>query len=281
MSIITALLLMRVSLVFPVSIPSDTNVVRRLVSALNLLYLGFTVIQALALVIVWVNDGGGFVQCSTMLFVFLTMAIGIKLRVLASKWHILSEQWTIEENVFKNEPYLEPKKNFSAIMLGITLLSLSLPVFCNIVNFLVRLNHTKAYIMACKIPDDQFFNFYIKLQGESMFKFIYFTPWLIAVVEISYCMHDFCWRISENLCILICIWLSTRLGQLYQRIQNELKAESQVNWLEIYEHFMILVQLVTKVDEELGFIILLMVSVDLIFSCIFMLADVRFVLYYC
>lgn len=245
-------------------------------TALNMVFLFFTSVEAVLFVVDWIAGGGGINRGFNLWFLLVTLTFGLKLQSMGRRWSDIAQRWAAQEAVFCTQPYSKPKKDIAARLTWTTIFSLIVGIQCQLSFVGMRYDQARINKEVCKLPNDYsiFVHMYV-WERAHLFRFVRFRWWMSPVLEWQYLLITLFWMLGHNFVMICSVWLTVRLRQLKERIEREINVRMRLNWEEIYDHFHRLVDLIEDVNGELGFFVLLVCLMRLIFVCYYIFKIIR------
>lgn len=259
--LISALLFLKFSLVFPVSGLKSSDIfskdsLKSPLKILNFVMIIFNVLETIFYLYFWIEYGAGINKGFMAALLVQNIILSVKLSILAKQWPALSHRWNTQEAIFRSAPYKSPKLNYRVVIFQYIFLGLIIGTGDQILYFGRKYEQALINKNLCNVPDPLVEHMYWRERYHILY-FIGFKYWMVPFFELQYQVLTFNWTCTIFLIIVLSVWLTARLQQLEHRILGALSNGACEEWLEINEHFNRLTKLINEVDEKIGLLILL------------------------
>lgn len=202
----------------------------------------------------WVTFKAGVDKMVFAVLLCQTAVFSINIHQLARRWPILNERWCRLETKYVALWEFEDasKRSYRQLFFNFMLFGVLFGTGDFILHVARKYTQAKFEIEFCNTTESVLERIYLKERAH-VIRFIGHKTWMIPIIELERLVVINCWNLSIVLIILLSIWLKIRFRQLKERIQLH---GGNNNWIDIFNHYQLLVDLVADVDKEVGFIVL-------------------------
>lgn len=253
---------MKCCLVFPISgiISNEKQLTfcyRNPLTFLGLLIHGLQAIEAVLFTYYWVIFKAGVNKMVFAVLLCQTAIFSINIHRLAQRWPVINERWCRLEIKFASvwNSGLEPKPNYRPLFIKFMLFGVFISACDFILHIARKYTQAKFELEFCNLTESILHRIYWRERAH-MLRFTGHQTWMVPIVELERWVVINCWNLSLVFIILLSTWLNIRFRELKERIQQLFVTNVGGNWIDVFNHYQLLADLVADVDKEMGFIIL-------------------------
>lgn len=236
-------------------------------------------VESTLIFVFWVRTGAGVNYGFLAIFVTSTLGLCLNMHYFARRWPELSQKLAPHDLVFRSPEYRDyaVEGNVSKQMMSVTILSIIAVVIEFTVFWLWQYMEARSYYQLCGNPTNQSV---LQRQYETerpfIFAYVNYRWWMGPLLSLQWLLGDITWMLSLNLVVLLSMWITTRMKQLRNRIEEGLKSKRFVDWMSVYHDFHKLVRIVREVDAEIGVLVTLTTLPRLLTICYDLFKIMRF-----